>query len=100
MGFSYCNFESSFFDMKNKLYSIFVISCKCLNSRTQELGGLGPLEDHSWIAADGTQGGSEARAPFTEPKQHANTASKLKNTPINLLEKFHTAKRKYLVAYF
>lgn len=73
-----------------------VISCKSLNSRTQESGGAGPPEDHSWIAAAGTPDGSAARAPFTEPKQHTDTAS---NTPVNSLEKLHLATRKFLVVY-
>lgn len=100
MGFFYCNFESSLLDMENKLYSIFIISCKSLNTRSQELGDLGPSEDHSWIAADGTQGVSAARAPFTDPEQHAGAASKLKNTPVNLLKNLHHAKRKFLVYFF
>lgn len=33
--FSYCNFKSSLPETRNKLYSIFAISAKCLNSRKQ-----------------------------------------------------------------
>lgn len=43
--FSYCNFKSSLLEMRNKLYSIFDISYKCLNSRTQL--GLCPTAGHS-----------------------------------------------------
>lgn len=78
--------------MKKKLYFIFVISCKSLNSRSQVLGGLGPSE--YWIPADGNQGESAARAAFTDPEQHAGAASKLESTPVSLLKKTSPCKKK------
>ena len=64
-----------------------------LKQQDTELGGLCPSKDYFRMAADGTQGGYAARAPFTEPEQHTDAASKLKNTPVTSLEKLHLAKR-------
>lgn len=47
--------------------------------------------------ADGTQGESAARAPFTDPEQHAGAASKLENAPVNFLKKTSPCKKKTLL---
>jgi len=58
-----------------------------------ESGGLGPLKDHFWMAAGGTQGGSAARVPFTEPEEHTDAASKLKKHPSKLARKTPPCKK-------
>lgn len=48
-----------------------------LKQQDTEFRSLGPRKDHFWVAADGTQGGSAARAPFTEPEECRDAASKM-----------------------
>lgn len=64
-----------------------------LKRQDTELGGLGPSIDHFWMAADGTQGGSAAKAPFTEPEPHTDAASKLKKHPSKLARKTSPCKK-------